>query len=79
VNGRSRPVIMANMRERISRGDIKQEREEAIKVRSHPTAQNVMQTDARRQCVILQQTVQSNSKRHKCILHSRVEVPLTMP
>jgi len=31
VNGRSRPVIMDDMRERIARGDIKQERAEAIK------------------------------------------------
>jgi len=31
VNGRSRPVIMENMRQRIARGDIKQERAEAIK------------------------------------------------
>ncbi|EPE29532.1 hypothetical protein GLAREA_00692 [Glarea lozoyensis ATCC 20868] len=31
VNGRPRPVIMANMQERISRGDIKLERAEAIK------------------------------------------------
>ncbi|PQE05525.1 Oxo-4-hydroxy-4-carboxy-5-ureidoimidazoline decarboxylase protein [Rutstroemia sp. NJR-2017a BBW] len=31
VNGRSRPVIMENMKERISRGDIDLERKEAIK------------------------------------------------
>jgi len=31
VNGRSRPVIMENMRDRIARGDIKRERAEAIK------------------------------------------------
>jgi len=31
VNGRSRPVIMENMRERIARGDLRQERAEAIK------------------------------------------------
>ncbi|KAF4631045.1 hypothetical protein G7Y89_g7088 [Cudoniella acicularis] len=31
VNGRSRPVIMENMRQRIDRGDIKLERAEAIK------------------------------------------------
>ncbi|KAL2074053.1 hypothetical protein VTL71DRAFT_7831 [Oculimacula yallundae] len=31
VNGRSRPVIMENMRSRIDRGDIKLERAEAIK------------------------------------------------
>jgi len=31
VNGRSRPIIMANMRERIDRGDIKLERTDAIK------------------------------------------------
>lgn len=30
VNGRSRPVIMENMRSRIARGDIKAERQEAI-------------------------------------------------
>ena len=35
MNGRSRPVIMENMRERIARGDIKQERAEAIKVSPH--------------------------------------------
>jgi 2-oxo-4-hydroxy-4-carboxy--5-ureidoimidazoline (OHCU) decarboxylase len=33
VNGRSRPVIMENMRSRIDRGDIAAERSEAIKVR----------------------------------------------
>lgn len=33
VNGRSRPVIMENMRSRIARGDIKAERQEAIQVR----------------------------------------------
>jgi hypothetical protein len=32
VNGRSRPVVMENMRLRIDRGDIKLERLEAIKV-----------------------------------------------
>jgi hypothetical protein len=32
VNGRSRSVIMENMRSRIDRGDIKLERAEAIKV-----------------------------------------------
>ncbi|KAH7360161.1 Oxo-4-hydroxy-4-carboxy-5-ureidoimidazoline decarboxylase [Rhexocercosporidium sp. MPI-PUGE-AT-0058] len=32
VNGRSRPVIMENMRSRIDRGDIEFERAEAIKV-----------------------------------------------
>lgn len=32
VNGRSRPVIMENMRQRIARGDITTERAEAIKV-----------------------------------------------
>lgn len=32
VNGRSRPVIMENMRSRIDRGDIKAERQEAIEV-----------------------------------------------
>jgi hypothetical protein len=34
VNGRSRPVIMENMRSRIDRGDIRLERAEAIKVRA---------------------------------------------
>jgi hypothetical protein len=34
VNGRERPVIMQNMRERIERGDIEAEREEAIQVRA---------------------------------------------
>jgi 2-oxo-4-hydroxy-4-carboxy--5-ureidoimidazoline (OHCU) decarboxylase len=33
VNGRPRPVIMANMQQRITRGDIDLERAEAIKVR----------------------------------------------
>jgi 2-oxo-4-hydroxy-4-carboxy--5-ureidoimidazoline (OHCU) decarboxylase len=32
VNGRSRPVVMENMRARIDRGDIKAERQEAIQV-----------------------------------------------
>lgn len=32
VNGRARPVIMENMRERIDRGNIDLERAEAIKV-----------------------------------------------
>lgn len=32
VNGRSRPVIMKNMRSRIDRGDVKTEEKEAIKV-----------------------------------------------
>lgn len=32
VNGRERPVVMQNMRERIARGDIEAEREEAIQV-----------------------------------------------
>ncbi|KAI6709852.1 hypothetical protein JHW43_007615 [Diplocarpon mali] len=32
VNGRSRPVIMENMRSRIDRGDIKLERDEAIRI-----------------------------------------------
>lgn len=31
VNGRSRPVIFENMRERIARGDINAERKDAIK------------------------------------------------
>ncbi|KAK6080781.1 OHCU decarboxylase [Seiridium cupressi] len=31
VNGRSRPVIMENMRQRIDRGDIKEEEQEAIR------------------------------------------------
>ncbi|KAI0127303.1 Oxo-4-hydroxy-4-carboxy-5-ureidoimidazoline decarboxylase [Xylariales sp. AK1849] len=31
VNGRSRPVIMANMQERINRGDLKEEEQEAIR------------------------------------------------
>ena len=34
VNGRARPVVMENMRERIARGDIKQERVDAIEVNS---------------------------------------------
>jgi hypothetical protein len=34
VNGRERPVVMQNMRERIERGDIEAEREEAIQVRA---------------------------------------------
>jgi hypothetical protein len=33
VNGRSRPAVMDNMRQRIDRGDIKAERAEAIQVR----------------------------------------------
>jgi len=33
VNGRSRPVIMEDMRARIERGDIDAERREAIQVR----------------------------------------------
>jgi hypothetical protein len=36
VNGRSRPVIMENMRARIDRGDIEAERQEAISVRLYP-------------------------------------------
>ena len=32
VDGRSRPVIMSDMKARIARGDIKAERREAIKV-----------------------------------------------
>jgi hypothetical protein len=32
VNGRERPVIMQNMRERIERGDLDAERKEAIQV-----------------------------------------------
>ncbi|KAK4946729.1 hypothetical protein LTR10_014231 [Elasticomyces elasticus] len=32
VNGRSRPVIMADMQKRIERGDISQEKQDAIKV-----------------------------------------------
>jgi hypothetical protein len=35
VNGRPRPAIMEDMRRRIARGDIKQERAEAIKVNLH--------------------------------------------
>lgn len=34
VNGRSRPEIFKNMKERIERGDIEAERAEAIKVES---------------------------------------------
>jgi len=34
VDGRSRSIIMENMRSRIDRGDIKLERAEAIKVRA---------------------------------------------
>jgi hypothetical protein len=37
VNGRSRPVIMANMQQRITRGDINLERAEGITVRCEPT------------------------------------------
>jgi hypothetical protein len=33
VNGRSRPVVMQNMEERIKRGDIEREKVEAIEVR----------------------------------------------
>jgi 2-oxo-4-hydroxy-4-carboxy--5-ureidoimidazoline (OHCU) decarboxylase len=33
VNGRTRPVIMDDMRQRIARGNMKQEREDAIKVK----------------------------------------------
>lgn len=32
VNGRSRPVVMENMRSRIDRGDLKAEEKEAINV-----------------------------------------------
>lgn len=32
VNGRSRPVIMEDMQRRIERGDITQEKQDAIKV-----------------------------------------------
>jgi len=32
VNGRSRPVVMQNMEERIKRGDIEREKVEAIEV-----------------------------------------------
>ena len=51
-------MIMENMHERIARRDIKQERAEAIKVRSHPTRRNITHSnEVTRQCVILQQTV----------------------
>jgi hypothetical protein len=46
VNGRSRPVIMENMRERIERGDIKLERAEAIKVRSRKVVNWILQADS---------------------------------
>ncbi|KAK6381357.1 hypothetical protein LTS17_004414 [Exophiala oligosperma] len=36
VNGRSRPVIMADMEKRIERGDIEQEKRDSIKVSSLP-------------------------------------------
>jgi hypothetical protein len=63
VNGRSRPVIMDDMRSRIDRGDIKLERAEAIKVYSSETRFKLCKLIqmATRQCVILQQTVQLNS------------------
>jgi hypothetical protein len=65
---------MENMRERIARGDIKQERAEAIKVRSHPGAQYITRADGRaRQCVILRQTGQSNFKHHKCTTISQTQ------
>jgi hypothetical protein len=32
VNGRTRPVVMENMRSRIARGDVEEERREAIQV-----------------------------------------------
>jgi hypothetical protein len=32
VNGRSRPVVMADMRKRIERGDLQQEKQDAITV-----------------------------------------------
>ena len=34
VNGRSRPVIMADMQQRIDHGDIQQEKQDAIKVKA---------------------------------------------
>jgi OHCU decarboxylase len=67
VNGRSRPVIMENMRSRIDRGDIRLERVEAIKV-------SVLERVARlfelihitsRRCVISLQTAPSNSNNHR--------------
>jgi hypothetical protein len=58
---------MENMRERMARGDIKQERAEAIKVRSHLATQYITQADEHvRQCAILLQTERSNFKHHKC-------------
>ena len=56
---------MNNMRERITRGDIKQERVEAIKVRSHPLHAWRKEVDpVARQCVILQQIAHLNFKHH---------------
>jgi hypothetical protein len=41
VNGRPRPVIFENMRERIARGDIAAERAEAIKVSNSAVVQKL--------------------------------------
>jgi hypothetical protein len=46
VNGRSRPAIMENMRSRIDRGDIKAERQEAIKAMCDIAADRVSKLQA---------------------------------
>ena len=71
VNGRSRPVIMDDMRSRIDRGDIKLERTEAIKVRILEVVYKsfILIHITLRQCVILPPTEHSNSSNHDaCIL-----------
>jgi len=65
VNGRSRPVIMQNMRQRIARGDIKQERAEAIKVRLQEVIMYTLIHMTTRQCVTSLPTAQLNYNSHK--------------
>lgn len=76
VNGRSRPVIMEDMRRRIARGDITQERSEAIKVRAHVLRPDELIDMDLRQCVTSQQIVLLNFKRHK---YAANDIPMFPP
>jgi hypothetical protein len=65
---------MEDMERRIARGDLKQERAEAIKVRSRMLKLDELINNFR-QCVISQQTVQLSFKRHKICSPDNLHAP----
>ena len=61
VNGRSRDVIMEDMRRRIDRGDIRAEEQEAIQVRGTRITSGP-------ECRVLAQTLETMAN-HECVVH----------